>query len=115
MALLGHCPTGISCISTQRKEQTMHHYKRSLLAWLALACLLLSAGLALSGLGSPAGAAYYAAPRQPATNPRLHHLSGVVAIPPSQVQAEARAQAMGSDLGYNLKRLLIPPVFGPNV
>ncbi len=95
----------------------MHGIRRFLTIGFALACLLISAGVALSGASCPVGGANsaMAAPKQTTLDPRLHHLSGVVAIPPWQVEGEAAVRALGGDLGHDLKQLLTPPTFGPNV
>src|SRR5689334_6012108 len=92
----------VSVVKFRRKELTMYGIRRILVIGVALACLVLSAGVALSGLSNPAGAAAAipAIPKQAETDPRLHHLSGVVAIPPWQVEGEAAVRALGGDLGH---------------
>ena len=73
------------------------------------------AGLALvgalaAGLAGPARAAFPAgAPAAPPLiTDRLHHLSGVIAVPPARMRAALRPSAPGFGL-------LTPPTFGPNV
>lgn len=81
-------------------------------ATLASICLLFCwALLAPSGMGIPAGAAQARTtqPSVPYIADRLHHISGVVAVPPHTMMGRAEATL------HDLTRLLTPPTWGPNV
>jgi len=82
---------------------------------LVVICLVGALAILLAQSGGAAGAAYPSGQQSGVKHSRLSRLSGVVAVPPSQVIAEARTAALRGDLGQSLKRLLDPPTFGPNV
>src|SRR5437867_7408663 len=94
----------------ERKELAMYRNGSFMGVGAALGCLLLGVAGAVALLGeSGVTASVGVSAAQNARDALLHHLSGVVAIPPRQVQAEAAARERGGNL------ILNPPLFGPNV
>src|SRR5437868_4052214 len=93
----------------------MHHFTKSHIASLVAVCSCLCVAVLFGLLAAPggtAGAAYpLVAQGQPLITDPLHHLSGVVAIPPAQIIAHSKR----ADSVSGLLSLLTPPIFGPNV